>query len=155
MSETNNKHSVSTFQDEWLCDENYSSWIAKAPRPTQARCVLCKKNADLALMGVSALTSHATGLEHKSKLPESQATIDIRTMFGVQKKQTDTNLSNQATHDKNKEKDVTMIDNLIVNKENTLNAEILWCLKMVLSHDSYHSCNDLLSLFKRMFPDSE
>ena len=38
--------------------------------------------------------------------------------------------------------------------ENTLNAEIIWCLNLVKSHHSFRSCDSLKSLFKVMFPDS-
>ena len=38
--------------------------------------------------------------------------------------------------------------------ENTLNAEILWCLNVVKSHHTFRSCDPLKNLFKVMFPDS-
>ena len=38
--------------------------------------------------------------------------------------------------------------------ENTLNADIVWCLNVVKSHHSFRSCDSLKSLFKVMFPDS-
>ena len=33
------KPSVSTFQDEWLSHEEYSKWINKTIKPTEARCI--------------------------------------------------------------------------------------------------------------------
>ena len=38
--------------------------------------------------------------------------------------------------------------------ENTLNAEIIWCLNVVKSDHSFRSCDSLKNLFKVMFPDS-
>ena len=38
--------------------------------------------------------------------------------------------------------------------ENTLNAEIVWCLNVMKSHHSFRSCDSLNYLFKVMFPDS-
>lgn len=35
------------------------------------------------------------------------------------------------------------------------NAEILWCLRLVMQHDSFNSCTDLCDTFSIMFPDSE
>ena len=32
---------------------------------------------------------------------------------------------------------------------------LLWCLKMVVSHDSYNPCNDIPALFSGMFPGCE
>ena len=37
----------------------------------------------------------------------------------------------------------------------TLNAEILWCLKVWTAHFSLRSCKGLGKLFKNMFPDSD
>ena len=36
-------------------------------------------------------------------------------------------------------------------KDDTVDAEILWCLNMVETHQSYRSVNDVPKLFKRMF----
>ena len=44
---------------------------------------------------------------------------------------------------------------LIINGENTLIAEILWCLRMVLTHESYNSWNNLAPLVQRMFSGHE
>ena len=38
--------------------------------------------------------------------------------------------------------------------ENTLNAEIVWCLNVVKSHHSFRSFDSLKNLFKVMFPNS-
>lgn len=35
-----------------------------------------------------------------------------------------------------------------------MTAEVLWALKVVLSHYSYKSCEDIAQLFQRMFADS-
>ena len=47
-----------------------------------------------------------------------------------------------------------MTDHLLLNA-NSLNAEILWALKVVLSHFSFRSCAELSELFQVMFSDSE
>ena len=41
---------------------------------------------------------------------------------------------------------------MFTQKENSLNAEILWCLRMVLVHERCNPCCDLSKLFGRMFP---
>ncbi|CAH3149087.1 unnamed protein product [Pocillopora meandrina] len=46
------------------------------------------------------------------------------------------------------------IRNYVASNE-TLAAEVLWALKVILSHYSYKSCEDIPELFKRMFPDSQ
>ena len=47
-----------------------------------------------------------------------------------------------------------MTNHLLLNA-NSLNAEILWALKVVLSHFSFRSCAELSELFQVMFSDSE
>ena len=42
-----------------------------------------------------------------------------------------------------------------VTKDDVLNAEILWTLKLITSHYSFNSSKDTSQLFSAMFPDSE
>ena len=42
-----------------------------------------------------------------------------------------------------------------VSGNDSLRAELLWFLKVVLSHYSYSSCAGLSELFSAMFPDSD
>ncbi|XP_022245958.1 uncharacterized protein LOC111086627 [Limulus polyphemus] len=42
----------------------------------------------------------------------------------------------------------------VAARQDTLKAEILWCLKVVEDHLSFHSCQHNSDLFQRMFPDS-
>lgn len=39
------------------------------------------------------------------------------------------------------------LDKIVVTSKDVLDAEILWCLKVVTSHYSYKSCNDLGNFF--------
>ena len=41
-----------------------------------------------------------------------------------------------------------------VTHDETLKAEILWALKVIMSHYSYKSCEGTSKLFQAMFPDS-
>ena len=40
-------------------------------------------------------------------------------------------------------------------KDDVLHSEILWALKMVVSHYSFNSPKNTSELFTRMFPDSD
>ena len=40
-------------------------------------------------------------------------------------------------------------------RNDSLTAEVLWALKVVSAHYSYHSCETVAPLFARMFPDSK
>ena len=46
------------------------------------------------------------------------------------------------------------MDNFTV-KQDTLRAEVIWTMKLVTSHQSYNSSDDMSDLFKDMFHDSE
>ena len=75
----NKKHSVSSFQDEWLSDPAFRSWISKTKNAHEARCFLCKTNFDISIMGVSALQSHAKGKKQQVRASSSkERSVDIR-----------------------------------------------------------------------------
>ena len=38
---------------------------------------------------------------------------------------------------------------------NSINVEILWCMNVVKSHNSFNSCSDWKDIFTKMFPDSD
>ena len=42
----NKTHSKSTFQDEWLCNDKYSKWVVKTNQPSEACCLICRRNID-------------------------------------------------------------------------------------------------------------
>ena len=163
MNKNSKKHSTSTFQDEWFTDERFRLWIGKTQNPKEGRCLICKKDFDISLMGVAALTSHAKGQKHNSKLSDKSSSADIRLMLGgsmnkenirpTTDKQKDSETNKQTV--KSSDIPSSSMDKLIANQANTLNAEILWCLRMVQAHESYNSCSDLSALFQRMFAGNE
>ena len=55
---------------------------------------------------------------------------------------------------KKTKKTQTSIENLF-QRDNIINAEITWCLKVVESRYSQRSCDQIVELFAVMFPDSE
>ena len=46
------------------------------------------------------------------------------------------------------------VDCMLIKHE-TIKAEIMWTLKVLMSNHSFRSCEEKLSLFTAMFPDSE
>ena len=75
----NKKHPVLSFQDEWLSDPAFRSWISKNKNAHKACCFLCKTNFDISIMGVSALGSHAKGKKHQARASSSKVrSVDIR-----------------------------------------------------------------------------
>ena len=53
------------FQDVWLTDVRYKSWVAKTKDTNITRCLICKADISLSSMGCSALDKHARGQKHK------------------------------------------------------------------------------------------
>ena len=91
--------------------------------------ILCKVIFDISYVGVFVLNSNADGNRLKVKFwkNNNQLTLD----FLLTKKW----LTTSSTAEKNKEKGT--FESFAVN-ENTLSDEILWYLKLVLSHNSYN-----------------
>ena len=56
------KNKQTYFSDTWLSNRDFSKWIAEAAGYT--RCKLCKKDFNLAKMGINALESHAKSQKH-------------------------------------------------------------------------------------------
>ena len=55
------------FQDSWLNEDSFKSWLVPGTNNTQARCIRCRKTFELSNMGVQAVKSHAGGKGHKDK----------------------------------------------------------------------------------------
>ena len=77
MSSNKDKKYKCSFQDSWLQNEPYSSWVVKVDDIYSAKCRLCCKTFSIANMGVKALDAHAKGEKHKRRLPcqDSRNTI--------------------------------------------------------------------------------
>ena len=109
-------------------------------------------------MSVSALESHAVGAKQKKLINARKSTVDIRMMLGTSKEGDEEAKSDRVRKPIEapaSSKAQETVDHLLDNKENTLNAEILRCLRMIFSHESYNSCGDLSEIFQRIFFDSE
>ena len=73
----------------------------------------------------------------------------------IQASSADTHISSEVT-----------VEEIVTTKSNTLDSffkksnvtsrdsEIRWTLKVIVSHYSYNSCQNISDLFKAMFPDS-
>ena len=53
------------FNEDWLKDSQFSSWIARSIHKDKARCKLCATDFQLGNMGKQALLSHARGKKHQ------------------------------------------------------------------------------------------
>lgn len=148
------------FDDCWLEDDEFKSWLSKPPDRKQARCKLCKKTFELSNMGVNSLRSHASGKKHKS------FDMKIKSFFkpAGEKKVNNENIKiNPAQNNMNSPSDIGS-DSLekiqstlevVVTNSNKIKAEIVWALKCIHSGYSDNSNNDMNDILKSMFPDSK
>lgn len=185
MSKTKRKrtHGKTTFQDSWLSEERFKIWLKKSKDKDKAICRLCNSAViNIAMMRVSALTSHAKGSKHQEKL---KAYNPISNMFF------NTNNTNNSTvieaSSPTASSSVNSIDSTtasspsfsansaasstesskvssaasqnridtMMNAVSVTCAEIRWVMKILMSHSSFRFCLDLAPLFVEMFPDSQ
>ena len=153
---------LTLFNDDWLKQDEFKLWLQKVNSKT-AKCTLCLQQFDISNMGKSAIKSHSKGKRHNEKLRtrNSMSTLYFQqsSSSNVIVEPLDSVVSTTAmdivvppilTNDVQKQ---TTIPNL-ATKSSTTEAEILWTLKTLLSHNSYRSCENISDLFKRMFNDS-
>ena len=106
--------------------------------------ILLLKNFSLE-HGKRVVESHMQGLRHKQKTPVKSGCI-----FNTARKTTSAaNVNTSATIS-----EVVNIPMLTMKNSEIITAEIYWELKVFQSNLSLNSCNDLNSLFWKMFPDS-
>ena len=131
------------FNENWLVDSRFKSWLKRSENKWTAYCEFCKK-IDISNMGISALTSHLSGQKHSeiASLRKSQTGA----LFFRKEPQSEAAESRSAQ--------VTKVEDLVIHAI-TIRAEILWTLKVVTSHFSLRSCLGLNELFEIMFPVSK
>ena len=173
---------TTSFSPHWLSDPDFSGWIGAVPDDKhRARCNACGCAFDLSNMGKRALQSHATGKKHQkalalmvtvkkeqntlhsffSKVPKA---IPVHDTALVQEEIPDAvppdlyvppppplSVQQSAASTTNGSKQQCVLK---VSSGDVLRAEVLWSIKVVLSHFSVNSCTGMPELFRSMFPDS-
>jgi hypothetical protein len=167
------------FNREWCnasLNPRFSPWLRPVEKnDNAAMCVVCNKTFSLSNMGRPAIESHANGPKHISNMQavhhKNQPTI-LQSFVPVAANSnvpvvpvpvstpvTDTGASTlpatqQSDQANPRQHGSAGIRKYLLNDQ-VSKAEILWCLKTVMSHSSYRSNSDLPELFRAMFPDSE
>ena len=135
----NKKHSVSSFQDEWLSDPAFRSWISKNKNAHKACCFLCKTNFDISIMGVSALGSHAKGKKHQARASSSKVrSVDIRHFASNKENSDDCGEPVSITASATTKTASTIVD--LSKNLHIVDAEIHWCLRGQLSQQLQLLC---------------
>lgn len=149
------------FQDKWIEEEQFKSWLQPIKNSNdEGFCNLCKKSIKLATMGINALKSHMKSDSHKSALKGRQQ-FTMSNFFGVTENSTTTASSSTTTTAAvvttvcgaatvGKSSDIRSV----FGANETLQAEVLWCLNTAVHHHSYSSNEGVSELFQPMFPES-
>lgn len=155
------------FQDDWLSDPSFSSWIGKIPLNDKvAKCNICNKIFELSNMGRRAVSSHMNGFKHKKKAkailrsvsftnPKESLSADIEMKTttsdnDIQIASCSTNVSSAPIF----EKKVDQMKSYLI-KDSVTKGEILWTIECVMTHTSFRTAGQNVLLFKTIFSDSE
>ena len=150
MSKTKNK---CLFNDAWLSDSRFSDWLKSTHNKWQAYCSFCQKTFDVSNMGVSSLVSHAVGKKH-SQVQNSRS-LNVGAAYFVKSNTGKAKTSHEKdSASQESQKSQRTVESLLV-PVSTIQAEVLWTLKVASSHFSLRSCMGLNELFRSMFKDSE
>ena len=69
LEKKRSQHGKVTFNENWLSDKRFKSWLQKSKEKHKAICKLCNYAViDIAVMGVSALVSNAKRAKHQGKV---------------------------------------------------------------------------------------
>lgn len=148
------------FNLEWTdecLNPQWARWIQPVKNdPYKAYCRFCLKTFTLSNMGRQAILSHERSAKHKKIIDGEKKQMKISQSFAVPAKSDKAEVSspNAGIY---REQDCASGSNILtnyVNREDVSIAEIIWGMKLVMSHSSYNSFKDAADIFKAMFPDS-
>ena len=143
----------SKFQDEWLTNEKYRTWIRRVKNnPHVAYCYCCSNEISIAGQGTKALDSHITSPKHSRSVP-SQSPLAFPSAV-IQGNSNSPNASQQNSIELDNDLRQQNIDVHIL-KQDTLESEIMWSIDVTMSNYSYRSCERKNHLFISMFHDSK
>jgi hypothetical protein len=163
------------FNSNWMSQSEFSCWLQAGEDDYSAKCNLCRCEFSVSGTGICAVRSHATSQKHKVMMKEnnrqptlsafvshsSAATIMKSTPTSCEMPSTSSMHCDDARRitilssdtDPIPYKSYVIASGDILDKISK--AEILWCLNVVIQHESYRSCEGLAELFGSMFPDSQ
>lgn len=156
-----NKHTY--YKAEWNLVPEWSEVIAPVSNDNRKFfCKLCKKALNLSNMGRQAVSSHMKTAGHLKQVTITSQNLKLTFCNTSKTTAGDTrpeeNVSKSAEREKEKDDEtpsqLKAPSSIFTNWQSVYEAEILWVLNMIKSHSSLNSCQDLTTLFQKMFSDS-
>lgn len=151
-------HRSCVFKSEWTLIPEYKDWVqGLKDQPHRAYCGVCQKSFDIGNMGVAALKSHKKGQSHikSASIAAQRDKCGISGYLTRPSEQKKTETASASETLPAAERSSGTLASKSSDASDALNAEILWAMKVVMSHFSFNSCNELSELFVAMFPDSD
>lgn len=130
------------FQIKWLENPEYKKWLDRGTVESKAKCSMCRKEFDISNMGEAALKSHKKSAKHTEFFNKLSSNFKISKWVKSGPSTSSVPL-----------KSCTLENSVSTN--DVIKAEIYWALNTVKNHFSYKSCENMVSVFKNMFPDSD
>ena len=136
-------HGKVVFNESWLSDERFKTWLKQGNDCHKAVCILCNTSViDITRKGVSALLWHAVGSKYKERLRTYNPISSLCFM------------NEDVNKDTPKAISTPRVDSLMSSVA-VSHFEIYRAMKVLWSHLSYRSCLNLNELFRKMFPESQ
>ena len=128
-------HGKVVFNESWLGDERFKTWLKLENDRHKALFILCNNSViDITRMVVGALVSHAAGAKHKERLRTYNPISSL--CF----------LNKSVNKDTPKMTSTPRVSSLMSSVA-VSHAEIYRAMKVLWSHLSYHSCLNLNDFF--------
>ena len=130
MSQKKKDHSVASFQEDWLINEESKFWLRKVEKKSQkVYCIICSKTTDIANGGSSVLHSDQKGKTH-GELVMKRNNNRIGNLFKKKSANSTATTANEVQVVSTCAKTPFVVSKVV------LDAEIIWCLYLVHPHQS-------------------
>lgn len=132
------------FKSSWLKSDHdcrLTEWCRASTTSVYAGyCFVCKSEVRVDNQGLRQLQQHANTTGHKDRMND---------MFG----ESQTSLISESAPSTSTNQPSKMLSTCFSRSDRTVKAELLWAMKVVHSHYSFASCDDVKELFQSMFPE--
>ena len=154
---------VCRYNFAWEKKPEYKEWLQEDKKDdTKAVCRVCRKSFSIANMGEAAQKSHIKKSKIPGKLTKHEQNVKIVSQgktistFGSTSRSEFTPVSSSSSTSTPSTPSVSLSQSqLKLLSDDVCKAEVLWVLKNVFSHYSYHSSEEINLLFQEMFSDSD
>jgi hypothetical protein len=145
------------FNHVWLertdTDGNsLSLWLKKGKKKTTFQCLLCKTgDLECSNQGWSAIVQHMNRKGHIEKMK-----IVLNNSKLIAENSKSQTLSNDDVIEVNPVRLSNVRKSIVLNPdEQIIKAETIWAMTVAYRGFSYNACDDMIEVFKSMFPDSQ